>query len=863
MTGAALVRLDMHHLPGTIGHVAVITSFIFALLSAFAFWRGTQAQNTEDSTSWARLGRLSFVIHGVAVVSIVVSLFTIIYNHYYEYHYAWSHSSNDLPTHYMISCFWEGQEGSFLLWIFWHVVLGVIVLATNKQWQLPVMAVFALVQAFLCSMILGIGTEEFKIGSSPFILMRDAMPDVPIFQMNPDYIPENGRGLNPLLQNYWMVIHPPTLFLGFAMTLVPFAYAIAGLWKKQFDAWVRPALPWSLAGALILGVGILMGAYWAYETLNFGGYWNWDPVENAVYIPWLVLVAAIHTLIAYRKGGVALRISFVLVIMSFVLVLYATFLTRSGILGNASVHSFTDLGLSGQLLIYLLAFVFLSLALLVWNWKSIPVQQRELDLYNRDTWIFLGVTVLCLASFQVLVTTSIPVYNSIANGLGIGGELAPPADPIQHYTMWQMWFMVCVAVLSAIGQLFWWKKPTAKTLFEQLVWPASISLVISTAFIVFGKVQDVAYMVLIVAASFSIATNASIMWGLTKTNMKLSGGAITHIGVALMLIGVLFSSAYSNVVSLNQSGLVYRKEFSTEMNRDNVLLWRETPLSMGAYELTYKGNALEVAGFPRYVKKEYLIPTADPFKMMVTTGNLEYNGKTYFKVGDTVTVRPENTYYAIEYRHVERKDTFVLFPRAQINPNMGLLASPDIKHFWGKDLYTHVSSVPNPEEEHEWSEPQEYKTKIGDTLFVNDYVAQLIDVVRITPADAPDLPAFDAGVKAVIRVLGRNETYIAEPRFLIRGNEVSRAPQEIGALGVRLTMNDIDPETGTFSIGVSTRQKDWVIMKAMEKPLINILWIGTGVLILGFGMAIRRRYADFVKMRNKGLEWEINKELVA
>jgi cytochrome c-type biogenesis protein CcmF len=338
--------------------------------------------------------------------------------------------------------------------------------------------------------------------------------------------------------------------------------------------------------------------------------------------------------------------------------------------------------------------------------------------------------------------------------------------------------------------------------------------------------------------------------------MKLSGGALTHMGVALMLIGVLFSSGYSKVVSLNTSGLVYRKEFSTEMNRDNVLLWRGTPQKMGEYELTYKGNALEVEGFPTYVKAEFLKPTDDPYKMMVVTGNLDHDGKTYHQVGDTVKVRPENTYYAIEYRHVEKGDTFVLFPRAQVNPNMGLLASPDIKHFWGRDLYTHVSSVPNPEDGHEWSEPQEYKTKRGDTLFVNDYVAQLIDIVRIESKDAPDLPKFDAGVKAVIRVLGRNETYVAEPKFLIRGNEVSRAPQEIGALGIRLSLNDIDPVTSTFSIGVSTRQKDWVIMKAMEKPMINLLWIGTGVLILGFSLAIRRRYSDFIKMRNKGQEWE-------
>lgn len=845
---------DMHYLPGTIGHLAVIVSFVTSLLAALGYWYATNATIEDQQKPWKLLGRAAFAVHGLAVLTIVGSLFYIIYQHYYEYNYAWSHSSNALPTHYMISCFWEGQEGSFLLWIFWHVILGAILVGTNKRWETPVMAVFMLVQAFLCSMILGVGILETKIGSSPFILMREAMANIPIFAVNPDYVPEDGRGLNPLLQNYWMVIHPPTLFLGFAMTLVPFSFAIAGLWKKQYDSWVRPALPWSLATALILGIGILMGGYWAYETLNFGGYWNWDPVENAVYIPWLVLVAAIHTLIAYRKGGVALRVSFVLVITSFVLVLYATFLTRSGILGNASVHSFTDLGLSGQLLIYLLTFVVLSVALLVYRWRQLPITQKELDIYNRDTWIFLGVTILCLASFQVVVTTSIPVYNAIAKAIGTSSELAPPADAIKHYTIWQMWFMIGVAILSAIGQVVWWRKPTAKTFGKELIWPVAITLLIAAALVIFTKLDDVSYIVLVTAASFSVVLNGSIMLRLIRTNMTLSGGAITHIGVALMLIGILYSSGYSKIVSLNKSGMVWRKEFTTEMNRDNVLLWRGTPQKMGDYELTYRGNAYEVDGFPTYVKKEFLFPTDDAYKMVVTTGNLEHNGKVYYKRGDTVSVRPENTYYAIQYRTVAG-DTFMLFPRAQVNPSMGLLASPDIKRFVGKDLYTHVSSVPKPDEEHEWSEVQEYNVKVGDTLFMNDYVAQLVSVNKLDPAVERELGQFDAGVKAVVRILGRDQVYIAEPTFVIRGNEIGRKPQELGELGIRITLNNIVPETATFTLGVSTSQRDWVIMKAMEKPMINLLWLGTIVLIIGFLIAIKRRYQDFIKMRNKGQDW--------
>jgi cytochrome c-type biogenesis protein CcmF len=367
---------------GNIGHMSVIVALVSALVATIAYFQATQLSLQLASPEaqspfvkdWKRFARWAFGVHALALVTVFGVLFYIIYGQYYEYHYAWSHSSRTLPIQYMISCFWEGQEGSFLLWMVWHAVLAGIVIRTNRFWESSVMTIVMAVQLFLVSMILGIEILGMKVGSSPFILLRDSMPDIPVFQIgspayNPNFIPPDGRGLNALLQNYWMVIHPPTLFLGFALTLIPFAYCLAGLWLRQYKEWVRPALPWALVGGGVLGLGILMGGYWAYETLNFGGYWNWDPVENAVYVPWLVLVASIHTKIAYRKSSSALAASIILTISTFLLILYATFLTRSGILGDASVHSFTDLGLAGQLLLYLLFFVAVSGFLVVIRWR--------------------------------------------------------------------------------------------------------------------------------------------------------------------------------------------------------------------------------------------------------------------------------------------------------------------------------------------------------------------------------------------------------------------------------------------------------------------------------------------------------------
>jgi cytochrome c-type biogenesis protein CcmF len=292
------------------------------------------------------------------------------------------------------------------------------------------------VQAFLASMILGVVIPglEIKIGSSPFILLRDAMAEAPIFKMQPEFVPQDGNGLNPLLQNYWMVIHPPTLFLGFATTLVPFSYCMAGLWIKQYRDWVRPALPWALFSAAVLGLGILMGGYWAYETLNFGGYWNWDPVENAVYVPWLILVASIHTMITYKNSETALKTSIILVTATFILILYSTFLTRSGVLGESSVHSFTDLGLSGQLLIYLFFFLGIAILLMIIRWRKIPSSAKEIEFYSREFWIFTGILVLSLMGLQVIAETSKPVINEISKLFGGAGNRAPRADAVLFYS---------------------------------------------------------------------------------------------------------------------------------------------------------------------------------------------------------------------------------------------------------------------------------------------------------------------------------------------------------------------------------------------------------------------------------------------
>jgi len=840
----------MHYFIGDLGHLFVIASFVTSLLSVFTYWKANSA-NAETKDQWLQNARAAFYLHSTAVMGVIVCLFIIIYNHYFEYHYAYSHSDSRLPLHYLISTFWNGQEGSFLLWIFWQAVLGVFLIHTQRAWEAPVMVVFGLVQAFLASMILGVVIPyvNIKLGSSPFILLRDAIDD-PIFKLQPDFIPKDGSGLNPLLQNYWMVIHPPTLFLGFALTLPPFAFCIAGLWQRKYSEWIKPALPWALLGAGILGLGILMGGYWAYETLNFGGYWNWDPVENAVYVPWLVLIATIHTMIIYKNSQAALKTAMILNISVFVLILYSTFLTRSGILGDASVHSFTDLGLSGQLLIYLLFFTIAAIIIIAIRWKEIPTSEKEVSVYSREFWIFLGATTLCLMGFQVLLPTSIPVYNSLIEFFGGESNLAPPADQIGFYSKFQLWFGILVALISGTGQFFWWKRIEKGKLKKEILPPILLSLILFAIIISVARVYEPAYVLLTLAGVYLVVSNIKVLSSVIKVNPSLSGGAVAHIGIGMMLIGVMFSSGYSKVVSLNNTGMLISKDLPTEFNRDNLLLFINEPRTMGGYEIVYLGERIEPKNLSGYVSKNDIDLTMDPYRV-IAKKDIEFGGKKILSAKDTFEINPENTYYEIELKKDDKVEA-LLFPRVQINPSMGgFVASPDIKRNLGRDLYTHVSLPMNREEEPEWSPLEEVRVRINQQFFVNDYVAVLEEVNRIHEIEGIQLSDSDVAVKAKVKVTGERDSYYSEPIFLIKDKtQVGRLPAEINDLGVRITLMNIHPETNEFSLGLNTRQKDWVIIKAMEKPLINVLWLGTGVLMIGFSIAMVRRFKEFNKQKS-------------
>ncbi len=787
-----------HLFLGNLGHTAVVLSLVTSILATLAYF--FSERNPLDQ-SWAKIAKWTFHLHSLAVITIVVSLFKIIYSHYFEYHYAWQHSSTDLPVHYIISCFWEGQEGSFLLWIFWQMVIGQILLRTAKTWLNPVMVVVMLSQIALTSMLLGVKIFGYKLGSSPFELLRNVMSQAPIFKM-PDYLTKvlDGNGLNPLLQNYWMVIHPPTLFFGFATTVVPFAYAIAGLWRKDFSQWLKPALPWALVSVMVLGTGIVMGGFWAYESLSFGGYWAWDPVENASLVPWLILIAGVHVMMIHKATGNSYIVMISLIILTFLMVLYATFLTRSGILGNSSVHSFTDLGMSGQLLVFLLLFVILSIAMIVWRWKLLPRSAKDDDMYTREFWMFIGSLVLFISAFQVILTTSIPVFNKL-----FGANMAPPADPISHYNKWQMPLAIIIGILTAVAHLLKYKR-NAKTALKKMGIYALISLIIAILLYFVFRLTNFVYIGLLLAGVYAILTNFMLLLPHLRGKIKLAGASVAHMGFGILLIGVLVSSANKKVISINETGKAINPEFNNKENVENIYLERGKPNKMGDYIITY------VKDSQNWV----------------------------------------NTYYQVNYKKMDAEGKpeyeFNLYPNGQINPKFGLVANPDTKHFLGHDVFTYVSSVPANKTNAKYINEQEHKIKPGDTLFMSNAMIVLDRVKSNKKADEIiDPKNLQVLLGAELKVITLDSTYIAMPMFGVQNNESICIDAYIKEVNLKFKFSGVNPQTGQITIVTSEKDLsgDFIIMKAIEFPMINFVWAGTIIMIIGFMIAIIKRIGEY------------------
>jgi cytochrome c-type biogenesis protein CcmF len=547
---------------------------ITAMVMYFLNYRGYQ-----NTLSYARIA-----YHGTAfcVISASAILLYFILNHDYSFKYIYSYSSNELPRGILAATFWAGQEGSFMLWLLLTSVVGIILQSyTSKRGDLEprVMAVFSLATTFLLIMVSPLFKNPFEyiwiepifinaadINSAFFnqpwlqsFMFSDNSTGQNFIKVNSELysvlsssgfsikdLVINGKGLNPQLLNFWMQIHPPILFMGFSMATVPFTFAIAALMKNDYKDWVRQSFPWVLAGSGILGLGIMLGGYWAYEMLGWGGYWAWDPVENSSLIPWLVGIASIHTLLVQKKsqakGGIGkyAKMNLILCILTYILVLYSTFLTRSGVLGDASVHSFVDPGMLVYLflVVFIGSFILLGAGMLIYRWRYLNEHiVAEENLLSRDLALFTATFALCTSAFVVLVGTSAPLFNQSVETFFYNETHIPLA--------------IIIGLLNGLSLLLKWKQTRGQELLKKSIPFVALSAILTALIVVFGGITDIMMILLALSTSFAFFVNAEIAIKIIRGNMKMIGAYVSHIGIALFILGVIGSAAYSKQVDVN------------------------------------------------------------------------------------------------------------------------------------------------------------------------------------------------------------------------------------------------------------------------------------------------------------------------
>lgn len=525
-----------------LGIFAIYLSLFAGLLSILSYLRVVKGDSKKRP-----IARMALYASSIGIFLASIVLMTDILQHNFANAYVWSYSSRDLSLGLLMSTFWAGQEGSFLFWTFCSAVMSLILLSYTHKRKLDahVIPIFLAVQTFLVILL---------IAKSPFKTIYQQFPG----ELVPGQLPQDGRGLNPLLQNFWMVIHPPVLFIGFAASAIPFSFAIAALWKKEYHQWITSAFPWVLFSGLTLGAGLMLGAYWAYGVLGWGGYWGWDPVENSSLIPWILSMALLHTMLAQSRTRTLVRTNFIFAILSFVLVIYSTFLTRSGILGDSSVHSFTDPGtiVYGLLVMFLISSLTLGFGFLFHRRRELKALAKPMHWSTREFALAIGSFVLLASAVIVFFGTSLPIISTTQ------------VEPSFYNTM-HIPIVMILAFLIGYSLLIRWEQEDG-TFLKEKSWKSLLGSFIGTVVIGYFSMWEAMYLLFIFAALFAFFVNGEITYHTFRGDYRLLGGKIAHMGLAIFFIGAIVSGLF------NQST-------TTSLELDS-------PKEIFGYTVTYQGK---------------------------------------------------------------------------------------------------------------------------------------------------------------------------------------------------------------------------------------------------------------------------------
>lgn len=802
------------------GSIILTFAFVASVAAVLFYFRSIGDKSSGENAAGGNSQNLLFARYSYYVASALVLLasallLSAILNHNYQYKYVYEYSGSGLSLGLLMSTFYAGQEGSFLLWALFSSLTGLVLMRYLKkgrgELESSVMAVYSIVITFLLAIVSPMLKNPFEWiwAAEPFIPVKDinpqflSLPFLTGFMFTDNNTGEHfvkitsalnshlassgltlnqfimqGRGLNPLLQNFWMQIHPPMLFVGFALAAVPFSFAVSALIRNEYSSWVTRSFPWLIAGNMVLGGAIMLGGYWAYGVLGWGGYWGWDPVENSSLVPWLIGAGLLHTMVVQRKGikagrqGDFLRTNLVLSMAVFITVLYSTFLTRSGILGDASVHSFTDPGHSVYifLIVFIMTFLLLGAGYLVYRRKSLAPEAKagQRQIISRESGLFFGAAVLVAVSAIVIAGTSAPIFGK--------------AVEVSFYENMSLPLGILIGLLNGLSLLLKWQQSaTAGELIKRSVPAAVTAVVLSALVILISGTQGIMLMLLIWSASFAALLNIEIAYRVMRTNPERLGAYVAHIGVAVFLLGVGATS-----------GLGVKR--SADLIKDK-------PQEMLGYTFTFKGY--EQAG------EKYVF-------------NVEIRDKNSQRVASPVM------YYS-KY-------------------NGGLMREPDIVSGLLSDLYISPLGYDDGSASASDQGGRQVTLKKGKTVDVDGRKLTFTGFEFSKDAMSTMMSGgnFEIGAQILVEFQGNSITMV--PKMKNQNGERIFEPVTDESVNMTLALQNLDA-SGSVAVqiaginggAIKTSPSEVLSVETSIKPLIILVWAGVVIAIAGYVISMLRR----------------------
>ncbi len=555
-------------------------------------------------------------------------------------------------------------------------------------------------------------------------------------------------------------------------------------------------------------------------------------------MPWLLGTAGIHTMIIQRKSSTSQKASIIFAILAYVMIVYETFLTRSGILADSSVHSFVDLGLYAQLVVFMAAVTIIGLGMFFYRYKELPSQQKESKLLSREFMTFAGAMVLFLIGLVIILGTSSPIIGKLF--------VANPTPPeISFYNEWTMPLAIIAAIMTVVGQMLFWKRQDAESLASDLLWPVGISCVLTLATIMIGDVRNLYYMVYLLAAWFAVIGNSFVMYRLIRKNTMLIGGTLTHVGFGILLLGILASSAYNEML------------LDDEVRNYNAAIER--------------GEVTDEQGFQKTQKVDFLELKLDQPKIIDDRYKVTFEGYTLKD-----QERPGQQEYQIKVEPADGEgEQFVLNP--QVYPMLSgsseseiqWSVDPDVRTGWLSDIYLYVagsSYVERKNEEAKQSasnegeitlpeadstETQEVSIGRGETIRLGAFDLKFEDYADVDDPELQDTSMVAIRANLELSERGSDSSVPIRPLFSIYSqddeNWTYAPPVSIPGLDdASIQFSSVDPSNGGIDLkirGIDTEvEEQWVLLVAEEKPFISVVWLGTFLLMAGFSISIFRHW---------------------